>query len=169
MKRLLLLLGWLATVALAMVVYLALATPASADAGPHRGPVTGLPDFYAICHRVHSGVDAPLFRFSQGAYPTICEACHDGTGSNLDVRQGVAVYATAPNQGLRARGFVNVVQDPEADGTPTTYVTSSTHSRDATAQKPWGGGAGNVYYASSAGDLQTIPHLRQLLQPPRQH
>jgi predicted CXXCH cytochrome family protein len=133
---------------------LLLCAGASADAGPHvmgQGPTT---DSCAMCHRAHTGQAPYLLKQSQ---EQLCYTCHGthGTGSNLDVEDGVG-YSGAGRGGtpgaLRGGGFKYALID---SGNPSgnfseegdipvlgalAPVTSS-HSINESSQTPWGNGA----------------------------
>ncbi len=71
---------------------------AFADGGPHGGYTStggaggGLPDQCAGCHRVHQGISK--FRLLNAANPyALCLTCHNGSGSRLDVFDGVRLDA----------------------------------------------------------------------------
>ena len=71
---------------------------ARADGGPHGGygatggPSAGLPDQCAGCHRVHQGQSVGKLLKASSPY-ALCLTCHNGSGSNLDVYDGVKLAA----------------------------------------------------------------------------
>ncbi|TAK76620.1 MAG: hypothetical protein EPO16_06945 [Dehalococcoidia bacterium] len=78
---------------------------ASADAGPHGGftatggSTGGLPDQCAGCHRVHQGQSSGKLLKAVSPF-ALCLTCHNGSGSVLDVLDGVRLNATiAPVSG----------------------------------------------------------------------
>jgi predicted CXXCH cytochrome family protein len=84
---------------------------ASADGGPHSIPMaaagqTGViianmgADQCANCHRAHTAKTDTLTMLAQ---PAICLNCHDGSGSTLDVVDGI--QTTVAGTGLRGGGF----------------------------------------------------------------
>ncbi|MFQ5382147.1 MAG: cytochrome c3 family protein, partial [Dehalococcoidia bacterium] len=85
-------------------------TPASADNGPHGGYSTTT-DACAACHRAHTAT-AP--RLLTGSAHLLCLTCHDGTGADTDVVDGLDVGT--PGQGLHAGGFTNATMDTDYDG-----------------------------------------------------
>jgi predicted CXXCH cytochrome family protein len=81
------------------------AEPASADGGPHGGYTAtggeggGLPDQCAACHRVHQGKSAGKLLKATSPY-ALCLTCHNGTGSELDVWDGVKLDDHAHVEGV---------------------------------------------------------------------
>jgi predicted CXXCH cytochrome family protein len=78
---------------------------ASADGGPHGGYTAtggtqgGLPDQCAACHRVHQGQSVGRLLKASSPY-ALCLTCHNGSGSVLDVLDGVRLGTTiAPISG----------------------------------------------------------------------
>jgi predicted CXXCH cytochrome family protein len=90
----------LSTVVLALAIGVAtlLAAPGGVNAGggPHGGYGAtggidgGLPDQCAGCHRAHTALSVSKLLVSADPL-TFCATCHDGTGSKLDVMDGVRV------------------------------------------------------------------------------
>ncbi len=91
-------------VVLALVIGAVLFLPAllesnvSADGGPHGSYGTdvggsGLPSQCGACHRVHQGVSTGKLLKAESPY-ALCLTCHNGTGSRLDVLDGVKLGAT---------------------------------------------------------------------------
>lgn len=116
-----------------------LASRASADAGPHSGgPFAPTTDSCANCHRTHTGAGAGLIKASDSK--TLCLTCHNGTGSQLNVVDGVQ---TMGGLGLRGGGFTNALMDTDANGLAEDVVspTTSAHSTNTSSQLAWGGGA----------------------------
>jgi predicted CXXCH cytochrome family protein len=66
------------------------AAPAFADGGPHvlanNNGTAGLAGDCAACHRAHTAQAASLLKEEM---PGLCLSCHDGTGSTVDVVDGV--------------------------------------------------------------------------------
>jgi len=94
-------------IALGMLVITATggADDASADGGPHGGYTAtggtqgGLPDQCAACHREHQGQTVGKLLKASSPY-ALCLTCHNGSGSVLDVLDGVRLGATiAPVSG----------------------------------------------------------------------
>ncbi len=89
---------------LASVVLLglqALGGTAFAD-NPHAGDGSATTDRCAGCHRAHRGQDANLLKSAQAS---LCNTCHDGTSSKLDVNQGIKTDVPTGSNCLRAGGF----------------------------------------------------------------
>jgi len=127
---------------LVVAAVLLLASRAGADAGPHSGgPFAATTDSCANCHRTHTGTGAKLLKAADSK--TLCLTCHNGTGSGLNVVDGVQ---TVGGLGLKGGGFTNALMDTNADGLADEVVssTTSTHSTDASSQMAWGGGAISV-------------------------
>jgi len=134
---------------------------AAADNGPHVKGQGLTPDTCAACHRAHTGKAPYNLKENQEA---LCFTCHGstGTGSNLDVQDGVG-YSGAGRSGgavgaLRGGGFkyalINTsepkpVRSAEgklleatipALGTSELKETTSAHSVNESSQIAWGNG-----------------------------
>lgn len=85
-------------------------TPASADGGPHGGYTAtggsqgGLPDQCAACHRVHQGQSNGKLLKASSPY-ALCLTCHNGSGSVLDVFDGVRLGPNTLTYGASALGY----------------------------------------------------------------
>jgi len=64
---------------------------ASANGGPH-GDYTATTDYCAGCHRAHEALSSAKL-LKQSDTVTLCTACHNGTGSRLDVLDGMRLDA----------------------------------------------------------------------------
>jgi predicted CXXCH cytochrome family protein len=135
---------------------------AAADNGPHLKGQGLTPDTCAACHRAHTGKAPYNLKENQEA---LCFTCHGstGTGSNLDVQDGVGYSGTARSGGaagaLRGGGFKYALintSEPKpvrtetgklveatipALGTSELKETTSAHSVDESSQIAWGNGA----------------------------
>ncbi len=144
--------------ALALLVGVA---PASADNGPHMKGAGLTPDTCAACHRAHTAQAPYLLKEDQ---ESLCFTCHgsSGTGSNLDVQDGVGYSGSERSGGvagaLRGGGFkyalINTAK-PEPTYNETTgrlesatipvlgsgEAVNSTHSINESEQTAWGNGA----------------------------
>jgi predicted CXXCH cytochrome family protein len=60
---------------------------------PIHGPYTMTVDSCAACHRAHTGKGPVLFKTTGSPQSTLCFTCHDGTGSQYNVKNA---YQTAP-------------------------------------------------------------------------
>jgi predicted CXXCH cytochrome family protein len=162
MKRLLFILMLGCTVSL-----FAGAASAWADNGPHvKGQGGALPATCAACHRAHTGQAPYLLKEKQ---EQLCFTCHGttGTGSNLDVQDGVA-YEGAGRAGgaaaaLRGGGFKNaLIKSGEVEKEYNVSTgrlekakipallpaelkpSTSAHSIDESSQMAWGNGPINA-------------------------
>lgn len=125
----------LAVVAGVVVLGVLRSTPASADNGPH-GAVEVVADSCAGCHRIHAARDPNLLK---NPVPDMCFSCHDSTGANTDVVNGL--YLATPGRGLRGGGFVNASIDTNWDGASASAAVTSVHVADGSAGTAWGDGA----------------------------
>jgi predicted CXXCH cytochrome family protein len=120
------------------------AAPAFADNGPHVSTSSDMTvDRCAGCHRAHTAKDAYLLKASE---TTLCETCHNGTGANTDVVDGVAMTAQGGNTALRAGGFQYAILDG-ASGVKGASISAGTSAGTTSAHNigetgtAWGGGA----------------------------
>jgi predicted CXXCH cytochrome family protein len=127
---------------------------AIAGAGPHKGGTPGFTqdtDACAGCHRAHTGVHASLLK-AGNTYYEFCVSCHDGTGANTNVVDGVftgtttswgtQTYGTAGN-GLNGGGFSNAKPYTDRSGrNGTSAAVTSKHdvASDSATYTAWGGG-----------------------------
>lgn len=134
---------------------------ASANGGPH-GDYTATTDRCAGCHRAHSAL-ASDFLLKKSDAVTLCTSCHNGTGSRLDVLDGLKLNAnkaarplwnvtrwevsaadiTADIQGtLLGGGFdyvgTSAAQNPVKSTHMDVTVNAATTAAAATADQPWG-------------------------------
>jgi len=77
-------------------------------------------DQCANCHRAHTAKSATL---TLQAQPTLCLNCHNGTGAQNNVVDGVG----SGNQALRGGGFTNARIDSGAGATKTLAATVRAH------------------------------------------
>jgi len=142
---------WLIATLAALFVLL-LGGVAMAGAGPHQGP--GFPqntDACAGCHRAHTAVHSSILKAGATFYD-FCTSCHDGTGANTNVVNGVFVgtittwgtqsYGTA-GAGLNAGGFSQAKPYTGRSGrTGTSAAVTSKHNveSDTDTYTAWGGG-----------------------------
>ncbi|MDY6892742.1 MAG: cytochrome c3 family protein, partial [Chloroflexota bacterium] len=132
-------------------------SPASADNDLHdKDALMAEADGCAGCHRAHTAQGPKLLK--EGAtQDQFCFTCHDGTGAETDVVNGVLVGqpnppGTDPTQygngddgdgnPLRGGGFVYATMDTDADGVLEVGVeVTSTHSASgAVSGTMWGSG-----------------------------
>lgn len=81
MKRLLF------AVVLGLLLILAFATTATADAGPH-GKFNGSTEACASCHRAHSAASSDGFLLVTNDVYALCTSCHNGNGAYTNVVDG---------------------------------------------------------------------------------
>jgi len=132
---------------------LAMSGLAFASAGPHSGPnFAQTTDACAGCHRGHTAVLSSLLK--QGTtYYSFCTSCHDGTGANTNVVDGVFLgtvtswstqtYGTA-GAGLNGGGFSNAKPyTARSSRTGTSAAVTSKHdvTSDTATYTAWGGGS----------------------------
>jgi predicted CXXCH cytochrome family protein len=119
---------------------------ASADGGPHGG-YTGTTDACAGCHRTHQGAAPKLL---VAANTNLCLTCHGptGTGSNVDVSDGIYRGTTAGSQNaaLNSGGFTFAKQDTSLSGKPVSAAVTSMHQVQgmpgySPTAMAWGAGA----------------------------
>ncbi len=148
----------------ALSLYLIGAVPAWADNGPHvKLGESPTPDRCAACHRAHTAQAPYLLKEKQ---ESLCFTCHGsgGTGSSLDVEEGVGYAGHTRNQpekagALRGGGFefalintgsVTPVYEAKGRlesatipplGLNSGEATTSTHSIGVAGQTIWGNGA----------------------------
>ena len=145
--------------------------PAAADGGPHRTTAIGAGltaltattaggNRCASCHRAHTAQGVNLLKQAQ---PALCYSCHNGSGGDADVVDGVMSTDDVPLQALRGGGFEYALIDganafktmgtvPGAHGLPVAseavpvlaagVAVTSKHAIDGVAQGTmWGNGA----------------------------
>jgi predicted CXXCH cytochrome family protein len=137
-------------VAVAALTLVATSGRASADGGPHGGygssggigpggPGTALPDQCAACHRVHQGQSVGKLLKATSPY-SLCLTCHNGTGSRLDVWDGVKLSAfstdTAGTVRIAETATLTVSAAPVADvrvplGDSVTVYTVAIRNRSS--------------------------------------
>lgn len=135
------------------------------DASPHVGTgFTTTTYACAGCHRTHAGAaGAKLLKGSTQL--GLCNSCHDGTGANTNVDDGIYLGNTEGtlNAGLRGGGFTNASMDTNIDGTVTSVAVTSKHTAGATSPIAWGSGslgdndAGEVMTSLECGNCHN-PH-----------
>ena len=152
--------AFLALVGCAVLLSVGVGT-AAADNGPHVKGQGLTPDTCAACHRAHTGKAPYNLKENQEA---LCFTCHGttGTGSNLDVQDGVGYSGAARAGGatgaLRGGGFKYALintSEPKpvynaegrlaeatipALGTSELKETTSAHSVNESSQVAWGNG-----------------------------
>jgi predicted CXXCH cytochrome family protein len=114
---------------------------ASADGGPHGGYTAtggtqgGLPDQCAACHRVHQGQSVGRLLKASSPY-ALCLTCHNGSGSVLDVLDGVRLGALiGPTTGAirqAEQGSVTASLAPVAEVSVPVAPTGATSNAEFT-------------------------------------
>ncbi|MBI5878783.1 MAG: hypothetical protein HZB53_14120 [Chloroflexi bacterium] len=139
---------------LTLVVVAFVASPASADNGPHGG-FTPTTDGCAGCHRAHTGVGTPLLKAS--SIYALCTACHGVTagGANTDVLDGKNI---ADSKALKGGGFNTTFMNTTlAVAAPGAAIASTSQHKvngmaGYAADILWGNGA----IGSGAGPSVTL-------------
>lgn len=127
---------------------------AIAGVGPHKGGVPGFPqdtDACAGCHRAHTAVFSSILK-AGATYYEFCTSCHDGTGANTNVVNGVFLgtvtgwgtetYGTA-DAGLNAGGFAEAkpyTSRSNRIGTSAAVTSKHDVTSDTATYTAWGGG-----------------------------
>lgn len=117
---------------------------ALANGGPHEQTFSTTTDACAGCHRAHTGQAAALLRFN--SQYNLCVSCHDGSGANTAVTDGVYLGTAngTQNAGLKGGGFenalLNVTWDPSFNQTGTPSAITSKHSVGSADVRMWGSG-----------------------------
>jgi predicted CXXCH cytochrome family protein len=111
------------------------------NASPHAGTFVSTTDACAACHQTHTAVGSKLLTSS--TQYNLCTSCHDGTGANTKVTDGIYLGSTegTQNAGLRAGGFTKTTMDTDVDGSLSSANITSKHSIGATSPVVWGSGA----------------------------
>lgn len=127
---------------LVVALALLLAGTVWADNGPHQGDFTSTTDACAGCHRAHRGKAEKLLK--ESSQQALCFSCHgaDAAGAYTNVEDGVydaGGTEGTPGDGLRGGGFVNVLMDPDMDGTIASAAVTSKHNVGE-AGTIWGNG-----------------------------
>ncbi len=130
---------------------------------PHKGTFSTTDDACAACHRVHTAQGPKLLR-ETNQY-NLCTSCHNGTGANNNVVDGVYEGSTQGTNGagLRGGGFTNAIMDTDVSGGPSTGPTTSKHSVSTGDLIVWGSGglgsndAGNTGVTLECGSCHN-PH-----------
>ncbi|MFC2072948.1 cytochrome c3 family protein [Chloroflexota bacterium] len=127
---------------LVITLVLAMTTVIYGAGGPHDGTFTSTTDACAGCHRAHTAVASKLLQSTQ---EVLCLSCHDGSGADTDVENGVLVGGTqgTVGAGLRGGGFSYAVMDTNLDNIGTSNATTSTHTMEASGAVVWGSGGLN--------------------------
>lgn len=121
---------------------------ALANGGPHEGTFSVTTDACAGCHRAHTGQAEGLLRFN--SQYNLCISCHDGSGANTAVTQGVYLGAAngTQNAGLKGGGFetalLNITWETSFNETGTPAPVTSKHSVGATNLMAWGAGTSGL-------------------------
>jgi predicted CXXCH cytochrome family protein len=149
---------------LGCVPWLLLGAPAAlADNGPHVAGMGATTEKCAACHRAHTA-QAP-YLLKESSEEALCYTCHgsSGTGSNLDVADGVG-YSGAERSGgaagaLRGGGFKYALIDSskpvgnyeatspyrlisgEIPALSEGAAVNSAHTVNSSSQMAWGNGA----------------------------
>jgi predicted CXXCH cytochrome family protein len=136
-----------------IVAFLAGASPAAADNGPHVQGAGLVADTCAACHRAHTAQAPLLLKESQ---TTLCYTCHGAgaAGASTDVEEGVGYSNTARTgtaKALRGGGFKFALigsNNPSGNGyigeipvRGTGAAATSSHSVDESNVMAWGNGA----------------------------
>lgn len=164
----------LIAVVIGMLLVIALASTALADAGPH-GAFAANTDACASCHRAHTAKSADGFLLASTSVYALCTSCHNGDGAYTNVVDGVyGVDSGGLNvaggtqgdqgQGLFGGGFVraaintvrsNVNGYDTAVAFPAPAAVTSHHQVDGlTAGTVWG--SGDVNAAAYTADAATF-------------
>jgi predicted CXXCH cytochrome family protein len=128
----------IATGAMILFGALGIASPASADNGPHialtvgsgLSASVGSPDGCAGCHRLHSAKgEINLLRYGTGTEQSFCQGCHDGSGAATNVVDGRDVNADTSTQyfALRGGGFTNALIDGANAVRGNLYLSSGSY------------------------------------------
>ena len=114
------------------------------DANPHVGIFGATTYACAGCHRTHVGASGA--KLLKGTTQLgLCNSCHDGTGANTNIINGIYLGNTegTQNAGLRGGGFTNASMDTDLDGTVSSTAITSKHTVGLTSAnaRAWGSGA----------------------------
>ena len=148
----------LAVAAMVLVGTMGNTPRASADGGPHggytatSGPGGTLPDHCAACHRVHQGQSVGKLLKASSPY-ALCLTCHNGSGSVLDVMDGIRLGATiAPAVGTIRRGESGDLTASVAPVADVSIPAGEVAEYTLAIRNAGVGGSATVAIAAAAGD-----------------
>ena len=144
----------LSAVTAALLLLLMLGGTLMADNDLHDQDNLTEADYCAACHRAHTAQQGKLLN-AAGNQDDFCFSCHNGSGAETNVVDGILIAGTLYGTGddldgnpLKGGGFENAMMDVNHDGTLVSGAVTSEHAADGIVggqdqDRIWGSGPVN--------------------------
>ncbi|MDD5039513.1 MAG: cytochrome c3 family protein, partial [Dehalococcoidales bacterium] len=125
--------------------------------GPHQGTFCVTTNTCAACHRTRTGQSPKLLKND-----IFYIVCHDGTGADTDVFDGIYLGNSNGIQdaGLRGGGFTNALMNTELsasfDETGATATVNSAHDTQVNSAIAWGAGPAGSNNSGNSISLECV-------------